>query len=105
MRILITGATSGIGRDTARALAAQGHHVLVHGRDPARVAGLARDLDGDGLVADLASLASTVRLAARTGPVDVVIANAGVGFGADRARREVSRDGFELRFAINYLAP
>ena len=40
-----------------------------------------------------------------TGPLDVLINNAGVGFGADRRARETSHDGFELRLAVNYLAP
>jgi NAD(P)-dependent dehydrogenase (short-subunit alcohol dehydrogenase family) len=45
-------------------------------------------------------------LARRIGaPVDALINNAGVGFGADRRARETSHDGFELRFAVNYLAP
>lgn len=57
-------------------------------------------------MADLASLAEVAELARRmSAPVDVLINNAGVGFGADRRARETSRDGFELRFAVNYLAP
>src|SRR6185312_9515703 len=60
----------------------------------------------DGLVADLASLREVAELARRiSGPLDVVINNAGVGFGADRRARETSHDGFELRLAVNYLAP
>ena len=60
----------------------------------------------DGVVADLASLAEVAKLARTIGaPLDALINNAGVGFGADRRARETSRDGFELRFAVNYLAP
>jgi NAD(P)-dependent dehydrogenase (short-subunit alcohol dehydrogenase family) len=60
----------------------------------------------DGLVADLASLAEVAELARRISlPLDLLINNAGVGFGANRRVRETSHDGFELRFAVNYLAP
>jgi NADP-dependent 3-hydroxy acid dehydrogenase YdfG len=54
--VLITGATSGLGRYLARELAESGWQVLAHGRDPARVAGLAAELGGGarGYVADLA---------------------------------------------------
>jgi NAD(P)-dependent dehydrogenase (short-subunit alcohol dehydrogenase family) len=113
LRILVTGATSGIGLGTATELAARGATVIVHGRDRARVAAqVAQTIERGGkaiaAVADLRSLSATVRLAdavARTGPLDVLINNAGVGFGADPSRRETSADGFELRFAVNYLAP
>ena len=60
----------------------------------------------DGLVADLASLAEVAELARRiSAPLDVLINNAGVGFGANHRARETSHDGFELRLAVNYLAP
>jgi NAD(P)-dependent dehydrogenase (short-subunit alcohol dehydrogenase family) len=59
-------------------------------------------------VADLASLASTARLAAevatRAPALDALISNAGVGPASPGGRREVSSDGYELRFAVNYLA-
>ena len=61
-----------------------------------------------GFVADLSSLAETARLARQViesaGTLDVLINNAGVGFGRDGRKRETSRDGYELRFAVNYLA-
>jgi NAD(P)-dependent dehydrogenase (short-subunit alcohol dehydrogenase family) len=57
-------------------------------------------------VADLASLAEVAELARRiNAPLDALINNAGVGFGTDRRARETSQDGFELRLAVNYLAP
>jgi NAD(P)-dependent dehydrogenase (short-subunit alcohol dehydrogenase family) len=60
----------------------------------------------DGLVADLASLAEVAELARRISlPLDLLINNAGVGFGANPRARETSHDGFELRLAVNYLAP
>jgi NAD(P)-dependent dehydrogenase (short-subunit alcohol dehydrogenase family) len=111
--VLLTGATSGLGAWLAPRLGAAGLTVLVHGRDPARVAaGVAAVEDGggraEGYVADLASLAECARLAAAVaerGDLRILVNNAGVGFGAPGADREFSRDGHELRWAVNYLAP
>ena len=112
--VLLTGATGGIGRATAEALARRGAKVLVHGRTAAKVETAVGALGAlgaaaDGFVADLSSLAETAQLARavadRVPDLDVLVNNAGVGFGADRGLRERSRDGFELRLAVNYLAP
>lgn len=113
--VLVTGATSGLGREVARSLAEHGQEVLVHGRDPRRTEALARELCAGGAaaqpyVADLASLAQVRDLADRISAdrpaLHVLINNAGIGAGAPpRARRELSQDGHELRFAVNYLAP
>lgn len=114
LTVLVTGATSGIGLATARLLAADGAAVLVHGRDERRVGEVVQRLrhDGgraEGIVADLASLERTARLAAevaeRAPGLDALINNAGVGPASPGGRREVSEDGLELRFAVNYLAP
>jgi len=113
LTVFLTGATGGIGRATAAALAERGAALLLHGRDERRLGELVSELSSTGariqpLVADLSSLSETVRLAreaAKAAPgLDVLINNAGVGFGRDSTRRERSRDGFELRFAVNYLA-
>jgi NAD(P)-dependent dehydrogenase (short-subunit alcohol dehydrogenase family) len=109
--VLITGATSGLGRYIALDLARSGWRVLVHGRDPARVADLSAELGGgtQGYVADLGSLGDVRALADRVRAdvprLDVLVNNAGIGFGAPGEAREVSADGHELRFAVNYLAP
>jgi len=108
--VLITGATSGLGRYLAGKLAGSGWQVLAHGRDPARVADLCTELGGvRGYVADLASLGAVRDLAARVRAevprLAVLVNNAGVGFGAPGQGRQVSADGYELRFAVNYLAP
>ena len=113
LTVLLTGATGGIGRATAAALAERGAALLLHGRDERRLHELVSELSPTGariqvLTADLSSLSETVRLAreaAKAAPgLDVLINNAGVGFGKDSTRRERSRDGLELRFAVNYLA-
>ncbi|MFL6113397.1 MAG: SDR family NAD(P)-dependent oxidoreductase [Catenulispora sp.] len=109
-RVLITGATSGLGRAVAARLAADGYRVVAHGRDPRKVEQTVAEL-GAGAepeVADLASLGATVELAERVaagGRLDVLVNNAGVGFGPPGGGRQVSRDGHELRMAVNYLAP
>jgi NAD(P)-dependent dehydrogenase (short-subunit alcohol dehydrogenase family) len=109
--VLITGATSGLGRYLARELAASGWQVVAHGRDPVRVTDLRAALGGGarGLVADLASLGAVRDLAgqirAEVPRLDVLVNNAAVGFGAPGEGRQVSADGHELRFAVNYLAP
>jgi NAD(P)-dependent dehydrogenase (short-subunit alcohol dehydrogenase family) len=111
MTILITGATSGLGRHLANVLADLGATVLVHGRDPARLDNVVNELgrSSHAYQADFASLAEVRALAdqviADHDEVDALINNAGVGFGTRNAGREVSHDGYELRFAINYLAP
>ena len=112
--VLITGATGGLGRALAERAARWGAQVLLHGRDRDRVEGLCTDLEartGNGwlepVVADLADLREVDELAQEvqrlSETLDVVVNNAGVGFGADDSVREVSRDGIELRFAVNYL--
>src|SRR3954470_16102801 len=108
---LVTGSTDGVGRLVARRLGEAGARVLVHGRDAARGAQVVSDIEQAGgaatfLRADLASLAEVRRLAAavqgETDRLDILINNAGIGT-AGGARQE-SADGFELRFAVNYLA-
>ncbi|CDX27038.1 Short-chain dehydrogenase/reductase SDR [Mesorhizobium plurifarium] len=111
--ILITGSTDGVGRVVAEKLGAAGARVLVHGRDAGRGKATVAAIEAKGgkaefLVADLASLAEVRRLAeavrARTDRLDILINNAGVGTGGQSTRRQVSADGYELRFAVNYLA-
>ncbi|MFF8973817.1 SDR family NAD(P)-dependent oxidoreductase [Streptomyces sp. NPDC014995] len=107
--ILITGASDGLGRALAEDLAADGHRLLLHGRNPERLAEVAAATGGEVFPADLSSLAATKRLAAdvraRHSRLDVLVNNAGVGFQGGSTVREVSADGYELRLAVNYLAP
>jgi NAD(P)-dependent dehydrogenase (short-subunit alcohol dehydrogenase family) len=115
--ILVTGATDGLGRGVAQRLAAGGATVLVHGRDDARGGATIRDIrDATGnerlrwFRADLASLADVRALAERVAAeeprLDALVNNAGIGttLPGDGAR-QVSADGYELRFQVNYLAP
>ena len=111
---LITGSTDGVGRVVAKRLAALGARVLVHGRDLERGRSLVAEIhaeghaDADFLQADLASLAEVRKLAqavaASEARLDILINNAGLGSGGAAAKRATSADGFELRFAVNYLA-
>ncbi|HEV2269351.1 MAG TPA: SDR family NAD(P)-dependent oxidoreductase [Steroidobacteraceae bacterium] len=112
---LVTGSTDGLGRAVARALADSGFLVLIHGRDAQRGADLVREISGRGGCvrfhrADLASLAQVRALAdtvrSEHERLHLLINNAGMGTGEGGrpAPRQTSADGYELRFAVNYLA-
>jgi NAD(P)-dependent dehydrogenase (short-subunit alcohol dehydrogenase family) len=112
-RILLTGATDGIGLATARRLAASGADLIAHGRNPVKLAALLNELRGaPGAIschlADFSSLADVARLGREIREafptLDVVINNAGIGPGPAGEGRELSRDGNELRFQVNHLA-
>ena len=114
--VLVTGATDGLGRRVAERLAGLGATVLLHGRDAERLAASAQEIrqrTGSDrlrtLCADLSSLAQVHALAQDVEDVapelHLLVANAGIGAGApDGTTRQQSRDGHELRFAVNYLA-
>ena len=112
--ILVTGSTDGVGRHVARTLGAAGAKVLIHGRDRQRAERVAEEIRQAGAgsatfyPADLASLDDVRRLAAAIGRdhsrLDVLINNAGVGTASGGRERRTSADGYELRFAVNYLA-
>ncbi len=108
---LVTGATSGIGKATARLLVASGAQVILGGRDPARADAVRAEIAGDRAdrvhlaLADLSSMAQVRALAqdvmSRFHRLDVLINNAGI----DTGQQCRTAEGFELSFAVNYLAP
>jgi NAD(P)-dependent dehydrogenase (short-subunit alcohol dehydrogenase family) len=110
--ILITGSTDGIGKIAALKLANKGALVLIHGRNKNKVKKVVDEIKHssnnkriDGFTADFSSLNEVRNLAEEVqekySKLEVLINNAGAGFSDER----YSRDGYELRFAVNYLAP
>ena len=110
--MLITGATDGIGKAPAQALAMQGHTVILHGRNAARGQAAVDELKKaaghdrvDFMAADLSSLREVRQLAAavqaKYEQLHVLINNAGVFMN----ERQLTEDGFEMTFAVNHLAP
>jgi NAD(P)-dependent dehydrogenase (short-subunit alcohol dehydrogenase family) len=110
--ILITGATDGIGLETARLLAPQGHNLLVHGRNPQKLARVKEQLEainGHGEIASFQSDFSLVKNAkilakeilSRYSRLDVLINNAGVY----KTSTPRTVEGFDLRFAVNLFVP
>jgi NAD(P)-dependent dehydrogenase (short-subunit alcohol dehydrogenase family) len=112
---LVTGATDGLGRGVAERLAGMGATVHIHGRSEEKLTSAKAEIvaaTGNEKVhthrADFASLAEVGALAdeiAALPELNLLINNAGIGSGLpDSPDREESRDGLELRFAVNYLA-
>jgi retinol dehydrogenase 12 len=108
---VVTGASSGIGLEAARALAAHGAHLVMVSRNPAKAEAAAAEVRRtatgavDVVLADFARLDEVRRLAgdlvARYPRIDVIVNNAGLY----RLRRSTTPDGFETTFAVNHLAP
>jgi len=101
---LVTGATSGLGREVARRLAADGFSVVVHGRDAARGAAVVSEITDAGAqarfaAADLTDVGDIERLAAAAGDVDVLVNNAGFSWFGPTA--ELDPATFDRMFAAN----
>jgi NAD(P)-dependent dehydrogenase (short-subunit alcohol dehydrogenase family) len=114
--VLITGSTDGLGRALAIELAQHGTQLLLHGRDPGRLEDTRSEIQDrtrntklQSYVADFSALDDVRRLAEEVaqdhGRLDALVNNAGIGtkLPGGGVRME-SRDGYELRFAVNYLA-
>jgi NAD(P)-dependent dehydrogenase (short-subunit alcohol dehydrogenase family) len=108
---LVTGATSGIGTETALALARHGARVVIAGRSAERAESTRADIvrrssnrNVDVLLADLASLGEVRKLAdaflSSYDALHLLVNNAGVV----NNRRQTTVDGFEATFAVNHLA-
>jgi NAD(P)-dependent dehydrogenase (short-subunit alcohol dehydrogenase family) len=105
---LVTGATAGIGRATALALAERGADVIVHGRDPARAADTLERINSLGgsarfEPADLSNLSEVTRLAERAGDVDILVNNAGIFRFARTA--DTDQATFDAHIDVNLRAP
>ncbi len=110
--IFITGATDGIGKQTALELAIKGHDLYIHGRNPERlqetkewIQNQAPKVKIKSFLADFSSLAEVKQMAEfflnQDLPLDVLINNAGVF----EKKLSYTKDQYERTFAINYLAP
>ncbi|SIO10698.1 SDR family NAD(P)-dependent oxidoreductase [Vannielia litorea] len=106
-KILITGATDGLGRATAAALAKQGHEIIAHGRNAQKLDALKAEVGANisTVQADMSDLAQVARmgraLVKAHDRIDVVINNAGV-FKTSQPRLG---DGMDVRFVVNTFAP
>lgn len=109
---LVTGSTSGLGRELALRLSALDYFVVVHGRNRERGLEVVKEIEAAGVggarfyAADLGSFDQVRAFAAAVlkdfDRLDVLINNAGIG--SSPARRLVSEDGHELRFQVNHLS-
>ncbi len=102
-RVLITGATGGIGGAIARAFAARGANLILTGRreDPLRT--LAEEVDGQPIVCDLSDRAEVARLLEQAGDVDVLVANAAHPGSGELT--EFSQDEIDRMVEVNLRAP
>lgn len=111
--ILITGATDGIGKASAKSLARQGHTVIIHGRNKEKALAVCEEIKAetgnkqiDILIADLLILTDVKRAAEefkkKYSQLDVLINNAGAIFGKVR---EVTKEGLEKTMTLNLFSP
>jgi NAD(P)-dependent dehydrogenase (short-subunit alcohol dehydrogenase family) len=107
-RALVTGATSGLGRASAKRLAQQGAKVVVHGRDPDRGAATVAAVKSAGgaarfVTGDLGSHREVLQLAQEVGEIDILVNNA--GFVTFTPTAQLSVEAFDATFAVNVRAP
>ncbi|MEO9885405.1 MAG: SDR family NAD(P)-dependent oxidoreductase [Balneola sp.] len=108
--IFITGSTDGIGKLAAKKLAAEGHKIIVHGRNPDKLKSVLSELkaentDVTGYIADFSDLRSVKKLTQEiienNSVIDVLINNAGIY----KSKSHTTGEGLDVRFTVNYLAP
>lgn len=104
---LVTGGSSGIGAATARALAGAGAQLLIAGRDPDRLASVAKQTGGTPLQADLATPDGPPKLAAAAlsaaGHIDLLVNNAGIGWAGPI--EQITAEKADELVAVNLTAP
>ncbi|MDR1631855.1 MAG: SDR family NAD(P)-dependent oxidoreductase, partial [Dysgonamonadaceae bacterium] len=111
--ILVTGASDGIGKETAKTLAKQGHTVIIHGRNPQKTQAVYEEIKAESgndkieyLTADFLSFAEIQRFAdnikQKYDRLDVLVNNAGAQF---TDKRETTNEGHEKTMTINVFAP
>lgn len=104
-KILITGATDGIGLETARKLKSLGHEVIVHGRSADKLEKVANELGAKSYKADLSDLDEVRAMAdlilEEQKSIDVLINNAGVF----KTSQPITKDGYDVRYVVNTFAP
>ena len=99
---VVTGASSGIGAATARALAAQGFHVVCAARRTERIEELAAEIGGRAITCDVTDDASVAALAAQVPTCHVLVNNAGGAVGTDRVD-EADLEGWRWMYDLNVL--
>ena len=103
--ILITGATDGIGLETARKLHSLGHTILLHGRSEDKLNRIGKELGAETFRADLSDLTDVERMSkevlSKYSHLDVLINNAGVY----KTSEPITKEGYDIRFVVNTFAP
>lgn len=104
-KILITGATDGIGLETARKFKSLGHDLIVHGRNPEKLEKVAKELEAESIRADLSNLSEVKEMAdslvKKYEKIDVLINNAGIF----KTSNPITKDGYDVRYVVNTFAP
>jgi 3-oxoacyl-[acyl-carrier protein] reductase len=99
---LVTGGGRGIGANIARKLAADGWEVVVAARTRDQVEGIAEEIGGRAVALDVTDRAAVERAVAEAGPVDLLVANAGIG-NQDGASWEIEPDDWWQILEVNVL--